>query len=110
MLLLNQVAPFRRRIWTAVQRRLGISYAQIDLDITDWHIYELLWYPDGCRFNVDDKQLMQTPFSPRGPLGFVCWVDNQYMIVTARGRFGWGYLPIIKTQWMEVVDLLIEQQ
>ena len=23
--------------------------------------------------------------APRGPLGFVCWLDNQYLILTPRG-------------------------
>lgn len=109
VLLLHQSARLRRRIWPAVRRRLRISYAQIAADITDWHTYELHWLPHGCRFYVDGRTVLQTPFTPRGPLGFVCWLDNQYMVVTIRGRVSWGVLSTQQTQWLEVADLNLEE-
>jgi hypothetical protein len=108
VLLLNQVAWLRHRLWPAVQRQLGISYAQLEHDITEWRDYDLVWSADGCRFYVDGMLVLQTPFSPRGPLGFVCWLDNQYMVATPRGRFAWGTLSLPTAQWLEVSDWRID--
>ncbi|MCB8982435.1 MAG: hypothetical protein H6659_01280 [Ardenticatenaceae bacterium] len=109
VLLLNRLPAARRRIWPIVRRRLGISFAPIPAAITAWHTYTLTWLPDGCVFKVDGRTILQTSHSPRGPLGFVCWMDNQYMAVTVDGRFGWGALSVPAVQWLEVADLAIYQ-
>lgn len=109
VLLLNQVNVLRRRLWPWVRHRLGISYAQLETGITQWHSYSLDWLPDGCRFYVDGNPVLQTQHSPRGPLGFVCWLDNQYLVATTRGRFAWGVLPVPTEQWLEVAELHIKR-
>lgn len=109
LLLLNHVDALRRRLWPLLRRGLGISYAQIQVDITQWHRYKVDWLPGGCRFFVDGDLLLQTPHSPRGPLGFVCWLDNQYMVATPRGRFAAGVLSTAGEQWLEVAELDIKQ-
>ena len=109
-LLLNQSRQLRARLWPHLRHRLRISFAPIDLPLTDWHHYELQWRPQGCTFAVDGKMILQTAYSPRGPLGFVCWVDNQYMVVTPWGRLRWGLLDIPDTQWMEVDELQIQRE
>lgn len=103
--LLSRVPSFRRRFWPMVRRRLGISFQPVAAPMTAWHTYRLDWRADGCWFYVDGNLLLATPFSPRGPLGFVCWLDNQYMVLTLNGRFRWGALAISETQWLEVADL-----
>jgi hypothetical protein len=105
VLLLNQVGALRRRLWPTVQRGLGISYRQIAQPMTAWHDYRLTWQPGGCAFHVDGRLLLETNYSPRGPLGFVCWLDNQYMVATPRGRFAWGTLTPTETQWLEIRGL-----
>lgn len=109
ILLLNQFPRLRQRVWPAVQRQLGISFAALPMTMTEWHTYRLQWQPDGCTFAVDDVVVLQTPHTPRGPLGFVCWLDNQYMVAKANGRFSSGTLPITETQWMEIERLEIGQ-
>ncbi len=107
VLLLNNVRLIRKKLWPAIRRRLKISYAQIPADMERWHTYELIWLPAGCQFLIDGETIMKTHFSPRGPLGFVAWIDNQYMRATPNGRFGWGTLPIVKNQWLIIEDLEI---
>jgi hypothetical protein len=107
VLLLNQITAVRRQLWPRVQQRLGISFAPIELDMTAWHDYRLLWRAEGSAFFVDGRLLLQTPHSPCGPLGFVCWLDNQYMVATANGRFRWGTLPVNTNQWLEVQNLVV---
>jgi hypothetical protein len=109
-LLLNQLDGLHRKIWPRIRRRLKISYAPVAHTMQDWHQYSLSWMPDGCSFLVDGAPVLNTPYSPGGPLGFVCWVDNQYLIATTRGRLGWGTLPTTAVQMLEVDDLSISRQ
>jgi hypothetical protein len=107
VLLLNRIPSIRQRLWPAVQHRLAISYTQLDTDLTTWHDYQLNWRPDGCDFRIDNKTVLQTPHTPHGPLGFVCWLDNQYMVATPLGRFAAGVLPTTQEQWLEIEELLL---
>ena len=109
VLLLNQNGRLRRKIWPWVRERLGISFASLDVDLTDWHEYRLLWGESGCSFWIDGCLVLQTDHSPHGPLGFVCWLDNQYMVVTNRARLGWGVLPLGEAQCMEITDLRFDE-
>ena len=76
--------------------------------MTDWHTYSLEWTQFRVCFSVDGRSVLDCNTSPRGPLGFVMWLDNQYAIVTPWGRFGYGLLDASGEQWMEVETLIIE--
>lgn len=104
-LLLHQSQALRRRIWPWIRRQLSISFSELGTSMTDWHDYRLAWQSHGCEFWVDGRQVATTQFAPRGPLGFVCWLDNQYLVATPTGRFKWGVLPTTESQWMEVKGL-----
>jgi hypothetical protein len=108
ILLLNRLPALERRLWPAVRRRLAISFAPIPATMTAWREYELIWQPEGCHFLVDGQSVLETAHSPRGPLGFVCWVDNQYMVATRNGRFRSGTLPTPTSQSLRVRQLTIE--
>jgi hypothetical protein len=105
VLALNQITAARRRLWPAVRRQLGIHAVSLDGDMRLWREYRLEWRPDGCRFAVDGQVMLDTSRAPRGPLGFVCWLDNQYLVLTPRGRFRAGTLRLAGEQWMEITDL-----
>lgn len=105
VLLLNQFRPLRERVWPPVRERLGITFRPLEHEMTVWHSYRLDWKANGCAFFVDGEEVLQTPVNPGGPLGFVCWIDNQYMVLTVRGRFGWGNLPLEQEQRLVVRDL-----
>jgi hypothetical protein len=107
VLLLNQFRPLRQRVWPAVRQRLGITFRPLQTAMIEWHTYRLDWEEQGCTFFVDDHLIAQTPASPAGPLGLVCWLDNQYMILTKRGRLGWGTKAITAEQALHVADLEI---
>lgn len=109
ILALNQFSNARRRLWPWVRQILSIDAAPLPIDMTTWHEYRLVWQANGCRFYVDEKLYLSTQAGPRGPLGFVCWLDNQYLILTPRGRFESGLCPINEEQWLEVSELTIEQ-
>lgn len=106
-LLAHQFAPLRRRLWPRLRQALGISFAPLISPDMGWHAYELLWQPGGCRFSIDGRVVHQTRHSPRGPLGFVCWVDNQYLVATPRGRIAFGALQTAFSQTIAVRDLTV---
>jgi hypothetical protein len=106
-LLAMQSESLYRRLWPHIQRALGVSEAQVPVDVRQWHSYSIQWATDGATFSVDEQAVLSAPTSPRGPLGFVAWIDNQYAIATPRGRFGWGLVDVLQTQWLEIADLRI---
>jgi hypothetical protein len=110
VLLANNIGPLRRRLWPRIRRRLALSYAPVPGSLIEWHEYTLAWHRDGCRFLADGKIVLETPQRPTGPLGFVCWLDNQYMVATPRGRFGWGTRPYPEGQWLEIKDLRLDRE
>jgi hypothetical protein len=111
--LLMNIRALYGWIWPPLQRRLRIKEALLHVDMTCWHTYSLDWGPQRTRFwatpdGVDDPVLVLEAPSPQGPLGFVMWMDNQYLVATPWGSLGWGVLDVPGCQWLEVTQLSIE--
>lgn len=107
-LLANRFTAVRRRWWPFVRQQLRLSFQPFpELDITKWHTYRLDWRRENCTFWVDGSPVLLTPHSPQGPLGFVCWLDNQYLVLTGHGRVRWGTAPITTPQHLDLTDLTI---
>lgn len=104
---LMNVRPVYRALWPPIQRALRVREATIEADMTEWHEYEIEWGSERAHFRVDGVTVLEDAPSPRGPLGFVMWLDNQYMVTTPQGRLGWGLLEVPGRQWMEVDNLLL---
>jgi len=100
--------PLYRLLWPAIQDALSITETALNVTMTEWHTYGIEWRVEGSRFRVDGQPVAEDAPSPRGPLGFVMWFDNQYMVVKPWGRFGWGLLEAAGRQWLEVDRLTIE--
>jgi len=100
--------PLYRTLWPVGQRAMGVSEALVQTDMTAWHSYVIEWGTERARFSVDDELVLDCDTPPRGPLGFVMWLDNQYAVVTPWGRFGYGRLDAPGRQWMEVDTLAIK--
>lgn len=105
LVLLMNVRPIYRALWPPIQRALRVREATVEADMTAWHEYEIEWGIERAHFRVDGVTVLEDAPSPRGPLGFVMWLDNQYMVATPQGRLGWGLLEVPGRQWMEVNDL-----
>lgn len=84
-----------------VRRMTGASEASLDVNTTAWHDYALEWHPDAARFFIDGVEALRAPDPPRGPLGFVAWIDNQYAVATPRGQLRFGTLAT-RAQWLEL--------
>ena len=86
---------------------MGLYRAAVEASMLAWHTYTVEWGTKWAHFFVDGEPVLESAPSPRGPLGFVMWLDNQYMVVTPQGRAGWGLLDVPGRQWMEVDQLAI---
>lgn len=107
VLLLNRWPRFYKQLWPRVQHALRISEALLPPHASTWHTYEIAWYADGAAWWVDGELVLQTDRAPRGPLGFVAWVDTQWAAATPQGKLGWGLLDTTAPQWIEISDLQI---
>jgi hypothetical protein len=83
---------------------LKIEEALLPTTMDRWHEYRLQWEPQQVRFVVDGVELLRTRYAPRGPLGFVAWVDNQFMVATPQGRVRNGVIANGE-QWMEIASV-----
>jgi hypothetical protein len=81
---------------------------RLSVDVIEWHRYRLDWSPKRSAFWVDEALMLETPVSPRPPLGLVIWIDNQYMAFTPEGKIGFGVLENTEPAWLEVKDLVLE--
>ncbi|MBI5667224.1 MAG: hypothetical protein HZC41_04380 [Chloroflexi bacterium] len=107
--LLMRVPALFRALWPVGQWALGASDYALDAALLpERHTYTLDWHTDGVSFAVDDHIVHHTQHSPRGPLGFVAWIDNQYAIVTPQGQFGFGLVPLVQEQTLILESVRIE--
>jgi hypothetical protein len=82
----------------------------LNLDVTQWHSYNLSWRESGIIFSVDNTLDFESPISPRGPLGVVIWIDNQYAAWTPEGKIGMGTLQQKAAGWMEIEQLEVKSE
>ena len=74
----------------------------------EWHNYALEWQAQWVLFQVDGRVIFETPLSPRGRLGLVLWIDNQYAAWRPDGRLGYGTLSN-PDAWLEITNLELER-
>jgi hypothetical protein len=89
-----------------VRRLTGAAEAHVAHSMADWHDYAIEWRSDHARFWVDGAEVLQAPAPPRGPLGFVAWVDNQFAVATPRGVLRFGTLAT-EPQWLDLAYVRI---
>jgi len=107
--LLMRIPALYRRLWPVGQRVIGVSEQLLDTALlTENHTYTLDWRADGVIFAVDGVTVHETPSAPRGPLGFIAWIDNQYAIVTPQGQLGFGLLPVEQEQALIIEHIRLE--
>ncbi len=107
--LLMRIPALYERLWPIGQRAIGVSEKLLDPTLlNESHVYTLEWLADSVIFKIDDSIIHTTPTAPRGAMGFVAWVDNQYAIVTAQGRFGFGLAALEHEQALVLNSITIE--
>ena len=71
------------------------------LDVTHWNDYSLTWEKDKASYWINGQEVFSTIFSPRGPLGLVIWIDNQYAAYKPTGEIKAGALVTEAPAWLE---------
>jgi hypothetical protein len=79
----------------------------LDVDPTQWHAYTLSWTQTEVRAFVDGALTFTTSAAPRGPLGLVLWIDNQYAALPPDGRLRWGTLDN-PAAWLELESIRVQ--
>lgn len=105
---LMHIDPFYRALWPIAQRALNVSEALITQPMADWHTYRIDWLRRTATFTIDDRLVFECKTPPRGPLGLVIWIDNQFMVVTPQGRIRHGLVNSEKIERMEIEWFEIE--
>lgn len=106
---LMNIESLYHTVWPIGQRAISVSETLVPVSMTEWHTYLIDWYPKRVHFSVDGQTILDSPRAPRGPLGFVMWLDNQYMVVTPWGKFGYGLVAGPGEQWMEISGVEIRR-
>ncbi len=102
--------PFTTRFLRRLARRLirqdtFLIDGAHPYEFTDWHAYQIQWGTDSVIFSIDGQVLMNSPVSPRGPLGLVLWIDNQYAALPPDGRLSFGTLPNPQPAWIDLSEI-----
>jgi hypothetical protein len=105
---LMNIGPLYRALWPIGQKVINVSEALVPAEMTEWHTYVIEWQQIIAHFTVDGETVLECQTPPRGPLGFVLWLDNQFMVATPWGRFKYGLLDAPGRQWLEVKQLTID--
>jgi hypothetical protein len=106
LLFLSPMARLMRRLGRRVIQQEAISFTA---DLTEWHQYGLVWEAHQIYLTLDGQKILESPLSPRGPLGLVLWIDNQFFAWAPNGRINYGNLETVRPAWIEIKDFNLEQ-
>ena len=103
------IRPTARLLMGVARKVIRDDAVRLDVDLTVWHHYELRCEQERVIFRMDEQEIFSTTAAPRGRLGLVAWIDNQYAAVRPNGTFGYGVLANPKPVWMEMKALSVLQ-
>lgn len=102
-------APAARLLRRAARKFVRQSAYRLPHNPCEWHTYQINWHVHHTQLCVDGEIVLDTPLSPRPPLGFVLWLDNQYMAWQPNGKLSAGTLASAADGWIEVKNLFCKQ-
>ncbi len=105
MLALRPTARLLRRLLRVFVKESAVA---LGVDVTGWHTYQLEWTSEEARFRVDGEEKWITPVSPRGRLGLVLWIDNQFAAFPPSGHVRFGSLDNPEPAWLELSAILVQ--
>jgi hypothetical protein len=105
LLPLVVLPPMGRKLRRLIGRFVRQETVELDLDPTEWHAFEIDWRSEAVVFLLDKQVLREVSTQPRGPLGLVIWIDNQYASWLPNGQLGYGTLTNPDAAWLEVEGL-----
>ena len=79
----------------------------IAIDTGQWHVFSLEWWADHVIFKIDESWIFRSTTAPKGKLGLVIWVDNQFLRFDPKGKLSMGTLKTHSPQIMEFRNIEI---
>lgn len=97
---------------TRLIRRLGrqlVNERSCALPVApnQYHQYRIQWETSQIDFWIDHELIFTTNIVPRGAVGLIIWVDNQYAASSPNGQLKYGTLANTEPAWIEIEDLQI---
>jgi hypothetical protein len=80
------------------------EFSILDVNQTEWNSYRLELFEDRVDFYINDAFIYRTTRAPRGKLGALVWIDNQYAGFSPNGKFQAGLLENSQPAWLEIKD------
>ncbi len=80
---------------------------QIEAPVTEWNHYRLDWLADRVDFYLNHKLVFSSPVVPKGKLGLVIWIDNQFAAFPPDGRLKFGTLGNKNATSLEIKNLTV---
>jgi hypothetical protein len=93
---------------TMLRQHIGEDSVRLENDAGTSHAYEIHWEAHTVEFVVDGLTVMRTDVAPRGPLGIVIWIDNQFAAFDPAGRIAWGFESSSPGGSLEISGLRLE--
>ncbi len=107
--LLAQIQPLRAPLFKIARSIVRVEACEVGVPMDDWHRYAIEWLPEQIEFHVDGRLVMAASLTLRIPLGFVAWIDNQYLIASPAAGLRFGVLSTVAEQWLELKGLSIRK-
>ena len=102
---LMRIKAAYNRLWPVAQRAMRVNEKILASSIDEWHEYAITWTGDSLRYEIDGDIVQVCNDPPQGSMGFVAWIDNQYMVATPQGRFRQGIVPVVSARSLEISSL-----
>lgn len=80
----------------------------LQADAAGWHTYRIDLAERGTCFYLDETLVYESNLAPKGRLGLVVWIDNQYAAFTPAGRLSYGTLQN-PPAWMEIMLVNVDE-
>lgn len=106
-LALSRIPIVRRPVMRFALGRVRCDETLLDARLANWATYEILWREKQVEFWVDEELVLAGDHPPRGPLGFVAWIDNQYALATPETGLRFGVIQPQSEQRLEIQDLIV---
>ncbi len=103
------VRPTARCIHRLLRSVIKEDMAEINIALREWHRYSLFWQDELVVFEIDGTTFFETTLAPRGKLGLVIWIDNQFFRFDPGGHLSMGYLETHAEQILEINHIQINQ-
>jgi len=104
------VRPLARWLRGVGQKFIQEKSTSLLINPDEPHHYRLKWETSLIRFWVNNELVLESAIVPRGPLGFLAWIDNQYAAYLPDGRIKYGTLVNSEATWIEIQKLQINHE